>query len=60
MTTLDASTPGAVSKSDFVELHDDVSHSPLWNKDLAPTRASQRTWSTYNIAAQSPRVRFDP
>jgi NCS1 family nucleobase:cation symporter-1 len=36
---------------DFVELHDDVSSSPLWNADLAPTRLSQRTWSTYHIAA---------
>ena len=25
--------------------------SPLWNKDLAPTELSQRTWTTYNIAA---------
>ncbi|HUP43991.1 MAG TPA: NCS1 family nucleobase:cation symporter-1 [Thermoanaerobaculia bacterium] len=36
---------------DFVELDADVSHSPLWNRDLAPTPASRRTWSTYNIAA---------
>jgi nucleobase:cation symporter-1, NCS1 family len=36
---------------DFVELDADVSHSPLWNKDLAPTPLSRRTWSTYNIAA---------
>ena len=36
---------------DFVELHDDVSDSPLWNHDLAPTPLSRRTWSTYNIAA---------
>jgi NCS1 family nucleobase:cation symporter-1 len=37
--------------TDFVELHDDVSASPLWNKDLAPTTIAQRTWSTWNIAA---------
>jgi NCS1 family nucleobase:cation symporter-1 len=37
--------------ADFVELHEDVSGSPLWNPDLAPTRLSQRTWSTYHIAA---------
>ena len=37
--------------SDFVELRDDLSGSPLWNPDLAPTRLSQRTWSTYHIAA---------
>jgi nucleobase:cation symporter-1, NCS1 family len=30
---------------------DDLSTSPLWNPDLAPTRPDQRTWSTYNIAA---------
>jgi NCS1 family nucleobase:cation symporter-1 len=36
---------------DFVELHDDVSSSPLWNADLAPTTIAQRTWSTYHIAA---------
>ena len=36
---------------DFVELAEDVSGSPLWNPDLAPTRLEQRTWSTYHIAA---------
>jgi NCS1 family nucleobase:cation symporter-1 len=36
---------------DFVELTDDLSSSPLWNKDLAPTTIAQRTWSTWNIAA---------
>jgi NCS1 family nucleobase:cation symporter-1 len=50
MATLDVSAPGPVSR-DFVELDTDVSHSPLWNKDLAPTPLSRRTWSTYNIAA---------
>ena len=36
---------------DFVELKEDVSASPLWNADLAPTPLSRRTWSTYHIAA---------
>ena len=36
---------------DFVELNEDVSASPLWNADLAPTPLSRRTWSTYHIAA---------
>jgi NCS1 family nucleobase:cation symporter-1 len=36
---------------DFVELNEDVSGSPLWNPDLAPTPLSRRTWTTYNIAA---------
>lgn len=40
-----------VTKYDFVELKEDVSTSPLWNPDLAPTRLEKRTWSTYNIAA---------
>ena len=30
---------------------EDIRNSPLWNEDLAPTAPSQRTWSTYNIAA---------
>ena len=37
--------------ADFVELREDVSGSPLWNRDLAPTPLARRTWSTYNIAA---------
>lgn len=36
---------------DFEELQTDVSSSPLWNQDLAPTTIDQRTWSTWNIAA---------
>ena len=39
------------SGRDFVELTEDVSGSPLWNPDLAPTTIRERTWSTYNIAA---------
>jgi len=35
----------------FVEMSEDVSASPLWNKDLAPTTINERTWSTWNIAA---------
>jgi nucleobase:cation symporter-1, NCS1 family len=37
--------------TDFVELKEDISNSPLWNPDLAPTPLSRRTWSTYHIAA---------
>ncbi len=51
MATLDVPTPVPLSRPDFVELDGDVSNSPLWNKDLAPTPLSRRTWSTYNIAA---------
>lgn len=35
----------------FVELDRDMSRSPLWNRDLAPTTIRERTWSTWNIAA---------
>ena len=38
-------------KNDFIELNEDVSASPLWNHDLAPTTITERTWSTWNIAA---------
>jgi NCS1 family nucleobase:cation symporter-1 len=41
----------AQTGSDFVELSEDVSSSPLWNPDLAPTTIASRTWSTYHIAA---------
>jgi len=36
---------------DFVTTGEDLSRSPLWNPDLAPTPLARRTWSTYNIAA---------
>jgi NCS1 family nucleobase:cation symporter-1 len=51
MAAVDVPAGLAVSRPDFVELEGDVSGSPLWNKDLAPTPLSRRTWSTYNIAA---------
>lgn len=41
----------ASATRDFVEMTKDVSGSPLWNKDLAPTTIKERTWSTWNIAA---------
>ena len=37
--------------ADFVEVTEDLSASPLWNPDLAPTPLARRTWSTYHIAA---------
>src|SRR6059058_3209242 len=39
------------SLRDFVTTTEDLSASPLWNVDLAPTPLARRTWSTYNIAA---------
>ena len=44
-------TVTAAGQRDFVELTEDVSSSPLWNPDLAPTSVASRTWSTYHIAA---------
>ena len=44
-------TTESPTQRDFVELKTDVSHSPLWNRDLAPTTIKERTWSTWNIAA---------
>src|SRR5947208_15003295 len=38
-------------RNDFVELKEDVSHSPLWNEDLAPVPIARRNWTTYNYAA---------
>jgi nucleobase:cation symporter-1, NCS1 family len=51
MSTVDVPADVRSERRDFVELDADVSHSPLWNEDLAPTPLSRRTWSTYNIAA---------
>jgi NCS1 family nucleobase:cation symporter-1 len=52
MATIDVPVRMSASRADFVELEgDDISQSPLWNKDLAPTPLSRRTWTTYNIAA---------
>jgi NCS1 family nucleobase:cation symporter-1 len=42
---------GTLYKPDFVELEEDVSDSPLWNKDLAPVPILKRNWTTYNYAA---------
>ena len=42
---------GVAQTGDFVELRQDVSASPLWNRDLAPTTITERVWSTWNIAA---------
>jgi NCS1 family nucleobase:cation symporter-1 len=45
------SAPLETTSGDFVEIGEDVSGSPLWNPDLAPTPLARRTWSTYHIAA---------
>lgn len=37
--------------SEIIELSEDVSHSSLYNKDLAPVPVAQRTWNKWHIAA---------
>ena len=51
MTNSPTSAPQWGETRDFVELTQDVSQSPLYNADLAPTTIAQRTWSTWNLAA---------
>jgi nucleobase:cation symporter-1, NCS1 family len=45
------SVTSTATARDFVETTEDLSRSPLWNPDLAPTPLARRTWSTYHIAA---------
>jgi NCS1 family nucleobase:cation symporter-1 len=51
MATATDSEDVFVTQRDFEELRADVSASPLWNRDLAPTTIRERTWTTWNIAA---------
>ena len=53
MAGLDLTSRGSAAGGgdEIVQLTEDVSASPLWNPDLAPTPPERRTWSTYNIAA---------
>jgi NCS1 family nucleobase:cation symporter-1 len=43
----------AIEVGEFIELQaeDDVLTSPRYNDDIAPTEASQRTWTKWNVAA---------
>ena len=51
MATRTYSDGARPTEHDFEELREDLSASPLWNRDLAPTTIRERTWSTWNIAA---------
>jgi len=46
-------TSSTVEIGEFVELNaqEDVTSSPRYNNDIAPTRVNQRTWKTRHIAA---------
>ena len=48
---LTVTLPASAGREDVVEVTEDLSGSPLWNPDLAPTPLARRTWSTYHIAA---------
>jgi len=39
------------NKKDIIELHEDVSQSPLYSEDLAPVPPAKRTWNKWNLAA---------
>lgn len=41
----------AVSSQELAAIKDEISESSLYNEDLAPTGPSERTWSTYHMAA---------
>lgn len=43
--------PAPTAAGDRAALTVDLSDSPLWNRDLAPTSIAERTWSTYHFAA---------
>ncbi len=47
------STTEAVKEGEFFELDvkSDVSDSPLYNEDIAPTKVKERTWNQWNVAA---------
>jgi len=34
-----------------LDVGDDIANSPRYNQDIAPTKASQRTWSRWNVAS---------
>lgn len=45
------STLRTVGEHVELDLGDDIASSPRYNEDIAPTRASQRTWSRWNVAS---------
>ena len=52
--TIELTTQSTVNRvGEFYELEagTDVTSSPRYNEDIAPTKLSQRTWSRWNIAA---------
>lgn len=48
---LSVSTLRSVGEHIELEVGSDIADSPRYNADIAPTRASQRTWSKWNVAS---------
>jgi NCS1 family nucleobase:cation symporter-1 len=46
-----AAAPPAEAPDDILELRDDVSWSPYYNRDMAPTTRAERKWALKDIAA---------
>jgi len=49
--TAPVSTLRTVGEHVELDVGDDIANSPRYNEDIAPTRASQRTWSRWNVAS---------
>ena len=49
--TASVSTLRTVGEHIELDVGDDIANSPRYNEDIAPTKASQRTWSRWNVAS---------
>ncbi len=49
--TLSVSKLRTVGEHVELDVGDDIANSPRYNEDIAPTRASQRTWNKWNVAS---------
>ncbi|MGB5257117.1 MAG: NCS1 family nucleobase:cation symporter-1 [Woeseiaceae bacterium] len=49
--TLSVSKLRTVGEHIELDVGDDIASSPRYNDDIAPTRASQRTWTRWNVAS---------
>ena len=49
--SLSVSTLRTVGEHIELDVGDDIASSPRYNTDIAPTRASQRTWTRWNVAS---------
>jgi NCS1 family nucleobase:cation symporter-1 len=49
--TASVSTLRTVGEHIELDVGEDIANSPRYNEDIAPTKASQRTWSRWNVAS---------